>query len=178
MKPSLHNLIPFFSIIQPTANSGDSLNSLLQPPTPELDAILSATTTISSHLSSRSSSLDSILILVEWDLPYIVSEENTASTNVACWFSAAEMCLPHSCIATRTARTLRELPLKHLLYFGVMSQRSDAFLCCVCAGHYLKTTVSLSPHFLLWANMSIYIVAFKPVARQRQWNKQPYNSRC
>jgi hypothetical protein len=30
--------------------------------------------------------------------------ENTASSSVACWFTTAEMCLPHSCVATRAAR--------------------------------------------------------------------------
>jgi hypothetical protein len=33
----------------------------------------------------------------------------------------------------------------------------DAFLCCVCTGHYLATSVSLPPQFLLWANTPQYV---------------------
>jgi hypothetical protein len=36
--------------------------------------------------------------------------ENTASSTVACWFTAVEMCLPHRCISTSTAWTI-ETPL-------------------------------------------------------------------
>jgi hypothetical protein len=48
--------------------------------------------------------------------------ENTASSIVACWFTAAEMCLPHSCVATSAARIHRERRLQRLFY-PVTSQR-------------------------------------------------------
>jgi hypothetical protein len=34
----------------------------------------------------------------------------------------------------------------------------DAFLCCVFTGHYLATSVSLPPQFLLWANTPKYTI--------------------
>jgi hypothetical protein len=51
--------------------------------------------------------------------------ENTASSIVACWFTAAEMCLPHRCIATSAALTHRQSRLQHLLYCCVTSQRKQ-----------------------------------------------------
>jgi hypothetical protein len=51
--------------------------------------------------------------------------ENTASSIAACWFIAAEMCLPHSCVATSATRTHRERCLQHPFYCCVASQRTS-----------------------------------------------------
>jgi hypothetical protein len=110
MKSSLHSLIPFLPLFSITFDCRLSQ--------------FSAATAISSHLSSRSSTLHSIL--AAWDPRYMAwggLTENTASFIVSCWFPAAEMCLPHSCVATR-ARTYRERRLQHLLYYCVTSERT------------------------------------------------------
>jgi hypothetical protein len=96
----------FLAISSQSASTADSLNSLLQLPTPELD---------------------SILILSAWDPRYIASgryTESTASSTVACWFTTAEICLPHSCVATRAARIHRERSLQQLFNCCVTSERT------------------------------------------------------
>jgi hypothetical protein len=44
--------------------------------------------------------------------------ENTASSIVACWFTVAEMCLRHRCIATSGARTTELTALLLLCAFA------------------------------------------------------------
>jgi hypothetical protein len=68
-------------IILPSANSGDNLDSLLQMPT-------------SKQLNYNSSCVISTL----YNLGTAPTEDTTSSI-VSCLFTAAEMCLPHRCIA-------------------------------------------------------------------------------
>jgi hypothetical protein len=104
MKSSFHRLIPFLPLFSITFYTADCLSCLLQLPT-----------------------LDLTSILAPWDPRYIASgstNRKTASSIVACWFTAAERCLPHSCIATSATRTHRERRLQHLFYCCVTSQRT------------------------------------------------------
>jgi hypothetical protein len=98
MKSSLHSLIPFLPFL---------LN-------------------FSANCQLRK--LDSILILAAWDPRYVALEwpptENTASSIVACWFTAAEMCLPLNCTAMRAAQSHRERRLQYLLYCCVTSEHT------------------------------------------------------
>jgi hypothetical protein len=54
-------------------------------------------TQLNSHSSCVRSSLYSL---------GVAPTENTASSIVACWFTAGEMCLPHRCLATSAAWTI------------------------------------------------------------------------
>jgi hypothetical protein len=96
MKSSLHSLIPFLPF----------LLDHLWLPTPELH---------------------SILILPTWDCRNIASgctHRNTSYSLVACWFTAAEMCSRHSCVAVSVTQTHRECCLQHLFYCWMMSRRT------------------------------------------------------
>jgi hypothetical protein len=57
------------------------------------------------------------------------------------------MCLPHSSVATSVARTTENAACDTSFIVAWRHSVRDAFLCCVCAGHYLATTVSLPPSF-------------------------------
>jgi hypothetical protein len=74
-------------------------------------------------LQAGVSKLNSILSLAVWD-HCGGPTENTASSIVVCWFTAAEMSLQHSCVATSAARSHRERHLQHLFYCCVTSQRT------------------------------------------------------
>jgi hypothetical protein len=50
------------------------------------------------------------------------SQKTLLSLFVACWFTAADMCLPHSCVATSAARTHRKRRLQNLFHCCVTSQ--------------------------------------------------------
>jgi hypothetical protein len=50
--------------------------------------------------------------------------QNTASSIIAYWFTAAEIYLPHSCVATSATRTHTERRLQHLFYCCLTSQRT------------------------------------------------------
>jgi hypothetical protein len=87
MKPSLHSLIhflPFLLNYSANCQLRRFVNSLLQLPTPKVDSILSPATSGGPT-------------------------GNTASSIVACCFIAAEMCLPHRCVAARGARTTENM---------------------------------------------------------------------
>jgi hypothetical protein len=81
------------------------------------------------------------------------STENTASSIVACWFTAAEMFAAQLRSNERDAEPQRT-PLATPIVWRLSLR--DAFLCCVCTGHYLATAVSLPPQFLLWIGHSIF----------------------
>jgi hypothetical protein len=49
--------------------------------------------------------------------------ENTPFSIFACWFTAADMCLRHRCLATNAARTHRKRRLQLLFYCCMTSQR-------------------------------------------------------
>jgi hypothetical protein len=90
MKSSLHSLIPLLPLF---------CNCHLR----RLPQLSAATANSGTQLSSNSSCVRSSLYCLG-----APPTENTASTIVACQFTAAEMCLPHHCVATRVARTYRE----------------------------------------------------------------------
>jgi hypothetical protein len=104
MNFSLHSLVPIFPLFcncqlrklpqfsAPTANSGTQPNSNSSCLRSSLYTLGSATT------------------------------ENTASSIVVCWFTAAETCLWHSCVVTSAERNHRKCRLKHLFYCYVTSQ--------------------------------------------------------
>jgi hypothetical protein len=71
------------------------------------------------------------------------TNKNTASCTVACWFAGAEMCLPHICVVTRASRATENTACNTCCIVVWCHNVREAFLCCVCTGHYLATAVSL-----------------------------------
>jgi hypothetical protein len=118
-----------------------------------------AATSFSSHLTSRSSTLDSVLILAAWD-PHYIASRLTHRKHLFLYYCV----LIHCCrdvftaqlSATSAARTHRERRLQHLLYCCMMSQRTWCVPLLLFTGHYLTTAVSLPPQFLLGANTPHY----------------------
>jgi hypothetical protein len=94
--------------------SGCTIDPLWQP-----NSFLAILAELNSRLKSNSSYPRSSLYSLG-----AAPTENTASSIVACCFTAAEMCLPHSCVATRAARIHRKRRLQHLSYCCVTSQRT------------------------------------------------------
>jgi hypothetical protein len=84
MKSSFAQPNTFLAIILPTANSGTQLNS---------------------NSSCVTSSLYSLRA---------TPTENTVFFIAACWFTAAEMCLPHRCLAMSASRTTENAALLFL----------------------------------------------------------------
>jgi hypothetical protein len=142
MKSSFHRLVPFLPSV-----SFAELNSRLTVHV-ELDSFFLTT---ASYLSSKSNCVRYSLYSFGAALT-----ENTASSIVACWFTVAEMCLPHSCIATSLARTTENAACNTSSTVAWCHSVRHAFLCCICTGHYLATVVSLPRQFLLWANTPQY----------------------
>jgi hypothetical protein len=93
MKSSLYSLNPFLPFIL-----NYSANFQLR----RRSQFSAATADPGTELNSTSSCLRSSL----YNLGVARTKKiNTASSTVACWFTAAQMCLPHCCVATRLART-------------------------------------------------------------------------
>jgi hypothetical protein len=100
--------------------------------------------------------LDSNLILAAWDSSLYSLRaapiENTVSSIVAYWLTAAEMCLPHRCLTSARRGPTENAACNTSSIVAWRHSVRDAFLCCMCTGHYLATAVSLPPQFLLRAN--------------------------
>jgi hypothetical protein len=97
MKSSLHNLIPFLPLL---------LNYSANCQFRRLLKFSAVTDNSGTQLNSNSSCLRSSLYSLR-----AVHTENTASSIVACWFTAAEKCLPHRCPAKSAARTTENTSL-------------------------------------------------------------------
>jgi hypothetical protein len=157
MKSSLHSLIPILPHL-PKYSAKCQLR--------RLSILFSAATAVSSHLSSRSSTLDCLLI---WNPGTQLNSnfscercslyslgaaptENIASSSVACWFTAAEMCLPHSCVATRAARTAENTAVLLLRAFP------SAGVClpslCLAVNYF---SFHASCHNIVWVHYTSYI---------------------
>jgi hypothetical protein len=126
----------FLAISSQSPSPADSLSSVLKLPAPKLESILcckyqlrnltqfSAGTAISSHLTSRSSTLDSVIILAAWESRYIASGRPPQKTpfSLYCWV------LIHYCMDVFTAllrsRALRGTQKTPLFYRYVTSQRT------------------------------------------------------
>jgi hypothetical protein len=101
------------------------------------------------------------LILAAWESCYIASRrpptENTASSIIVCWFTAAGMCLPHSCVSTSRRGSTENAACNSSSIVAWRHSVCDAFLCYVCTGHHLATAVYLPPQFMLSANTPQFI---------------------
>jgi hypothetical protein len=94
-----------------------------------------------------------------WDPRYIASGRPPQKTPLPLLLrvdSLLQRCLPHRCIATRAVRTTEKAACNTCSFVAWRHGIRDAFLCCVCTGHYLETTVSLPSQFLPWANTPQY----------------------
>jgi hypothetical protein len=106
MKSTLHSLIPFLPLFSITFDC-------------RLSQFSAATASYGTQLHSNSSCVRSSLRSLGQD-----PTENTTFSIVASRFTAAEMCLPHSCVATSAARTHWQRRLQHLFYCCVTSPRT------------------------------------------------------
>jgi hypothetical protein len=111
MKSSLHSLIPFLPLF-------------CQLPTPELNSILCCNGQLQNSTQFSATTANSgTQLSAAWDPRYIASgrlphTENTPSSIVACWFTAAEMCLPHGCVTTSAGLTTENTALLLLRAFA------------------------------------------------------------
>jgi hypothetical protein len=105
MRTSFHSLIPFLPLFSIT-----------------FDCWLSKFPAAAANSGTRFNSYSSCVRSSLYSLG-AAPTENTASSIVACWLTAA-VCLPLSCVATTTARTHWEHRLQHLFCCCVTSERT------------------------------------------------------
>jgi hypothetical protein len=126
MKFSLRRLIPFLLLFcqlttpktRPNSNSSCvrfSLNSLRTDPQKTPLPLLMRDDSLLQRCVYRT---------VAYQRARRGSTENTTSCIDAWCFTAAEMCLPHSCLPKSAAWTHKKRRLQHLLYCCVTSQRT------------------------------------------------------